>query len=238
MLAKKVRAQWLWINFWANFWTNFLGILVTIALSRLVRISFLVQELISGTSRNPDPLESLAWDELLHGIKELFTGSIRLPHAAVAVGHKRQALRHISWGLCLLLTFAGFLVCGAVTSVLATDSSALSEHPDCGLYLPKIRRASVSLNITKPYETKTQTESANLANLCFNGDDYTGGCNFFIQKSIPITIENTTCPFPEHLCYGQGVEQYVSQQEVYQAELSAFMPQEHSTSIGSLCALP
>lgn len=50
-----------------------------------------------------------------------------------------------------MLLFAAFQACGVVTALLATTSSAISAHPDCGTYSADSKDLEEIRNITVPY---------------------------------------------------------------------------------------
>ncbi|KAF2094500.1 hypothetical protein NA57DRAFT_60541 [Rhizodiscina lignyota] len=65
------------------------------------------------------------------------------------------------------------------------------------------RNIRAGLDTMSPYESSVQAESATLAESCLNADS--PDCGSFIDPALSITVENSTCPFDAHLCYGNGV---------------------------------
>ena len=156
-------------------------------------------------AREETALESRGWHALLEVVQDLRRGAVRLPGAGqLNTGRSNHVGPRLLKVSAYLGTFVGILICGILTAQLASDSSALSASPDCGIYLPSnTSDLEDTYQINKPYESDAQLDSANWAHNCFHTEDGADGCNFFAQQSISYTVEhNASCPFPDYMCYG------------------------------------
>jgi hypothetical protein len=203
--------------------SNGLAILVTVALGRAFRIFMRVRarcnapaagqsaELDHPERNNP---EGRGWHEILDALKEMFSwGQVQLAPTAQRTffGKVRdlfqlfsERLRRRGWklatGTLYLLLFISFQACGVVTTTyLQTDSMALSNHPDCGRYIPQ---PGITPRTTTPYEIDIQSDSANWARNCYNVDGSPDGCTFFFNQSIAYEVSDADCPFNDDLCLG------------------------------------
>lgn len=156
-------------------------------------------------AREETALESRGWHTLLELLQDLRPGAVQLTGAGqLNTGRSKRVGSRLLKSSIYLGIYVGILVCGIVTAKLATDSTALSSSPDCGVYIPL---STTDLDdtslISKPYESDAQLDSANWAQNCYHADDGTDGCNFFLQRSINYTVKhNASCPFPDYMCYG------------------------------------
>jgi hypothetical protein len=188
----------------SNILTNTLGILVTIACSRLFRLALYILEVSGIRSGDPRAPESFAWRNFRAGLDAMWQGAIHLgPRQTTPHAQRREALVLFGIGLSLSVVFVGFLSFGVLTALLATSDIALSRHPSCGLYLPQFSAWPYNLNTSMPYESSVQAESAALAQSCLNTDN--PDCGAFIDPAYSVFVENSSCPFEPHMCYGQGV---------------------------------
>lgn len=160
----------------------------------------------------PEGFAVLALMDLLKIWKE---GRIQLPPDDPMVANRANILRNrafvrsklFEFGL-MGLTYAGFLISGVLTAYLATDSIALSNNPDCGVYSnDNFSEVSAAMS---PFAFQAQVDSAQLAENCFNKPHRVDGCNYFVQQSIPYKRKNTTCPFAESVCHNTSSAIYFS----------------------------
>ena len=105
-------------------------------------------------------------------------------------------------GLTWLIVSGVFLIASIFTSKLATDSRALSQSPSCGLYWPDPKSPDINV-VSRPLEFSAQTDSATWAHNCYADAD-NDNCNLFVGKKIEYKVSNWTCPFADHMCYGNG----------------------------------
>ena len=169
--------------------------------------------------------DSKGWHQILDALKRIFAGPPQLPGAGQLNPSSKVArspLSRLYWwelwehmeiksnlpqligGLLYLLAYLGVLACGVLTAQLATDSTAISASPDCGLYLPDSSLdAETAIRISRPYEFDAQLESAALAQSCYKTPAATDNCNFFTHRSIDFSVQrNAPCPFEDGLCHG------------------------------------
>jgi len=151
-----------------------------------------------------DPtIESLGWHMMLEFYEKVRPPVIRLP-ATLRMNaiFARDLILLIFGGLVFLGAYVGFVILSILTARLATDTTALSASPDCGVYLPSANLSTI-FNISRPYEFDTQLESATWAERCYHAEDGADGCNLLLQQSINYTIEdNSNCLFLDDMCYG------------------------------------
>ena len=196
--------QLLVTNSTSNLVTNVLGILVALACARLFRIVLRGLELLGTFDDDPRGPESFAWRNVRAGLDAMWQGAIHLgPQQPVPPARRRESLRFFGMSLALLIVFVAFVVFGVLTALLAMSNIALSNDPRCGLYMPQDLTWPNNLNISRPYESSVQAESGTLANSCLNSGN--PDCGTFLDPSFHLTVENSTCPFEEHMCYGHGV---------------------------------
>lgn len=120
---------------------------------------------------------------------------------------KRRSLLSIATNVVLLaLSYVGILAFGTLTARLATEGTALSNHPDCGIYdTPTSLSDKVGLRAMNLMKMLTESDSAKLAEKCFHAKPGSDGCNFFLQPSISYVQSNAECPFRDHnICLGKG----------------------------------
>ena len=153
-----------------------------------------------------DALESRGWHLLIEILHDLRSGAVQLPGAGQL---NTGPFKHIGSRLLKVAgyygTYIGILVCGIVTAGLATDSTALSTIPSCGVYMPSKNTTgpSTALQMSIPYETSAQIYSAKYAHDCYHTYNGADGCNFFIKRSINYTTtHNASCPFTDYMCHG------------------------------------
>jgi hypothetical protein len=189
----------------SNILTNLLGILVTIALARVFRLIIRALQNSGKFHEEPGAVETIAWRTLRSGIDTILPGAIHLgPAQPIPSQRWKEATHLLGLALGLIIVFLAFLTCGVLTAGLANNSTALSEHPRCGLYLPKERQWPNNMNITRPYESALQIESAALSESCF--EDGNTDCGTFLDPAISIDISNSTCPWPEPICFGHDIK--------------------------------
>jgi hypothetical protein len=116
----------------------------------------------------------------------------------------KSNLPQLVGGLFYLLAYLGVLACGVLTAQLATNSTAISASPDCGLYLPDNNLdAETAVRIGRPYEFDAEVESAALSQSCYKTPAATDDCNFFTHRSINFSVNrNAPCPFESSMCHG------------------------------------
>ena len=217
MVTKEVGNQWLQSTGNSVIWTNFMGILVTIACAKILKILWRMDihytRSLSGGASNPQhtlfnldnhneepTLEGLAWYMFCALWNRIWPGAITLPGAARLNLRGRNVAFFLMGGVVLASTYIAVLVFGVMTAWLATGTTALSASPGCGLYVPASNADRYT--ITRSYEFETQLASANLAKDCYSADLGADGCNFFLQQSIPYDTEhNASCPFPDDMCH-------------------------------------
>lgn len=182
--------------------------MVTIALGRLFRLSLKVFEPppIHGSThevkRGPTAPEAIGFYLLTETIQERREGRVRLNgNTASSIRQKKEPLwRTIIKIASFLITFVGFLICGVVTALLATDSKALSSNSDCGVYV-LASNSSQSQDSLDSFAFQAQLDSAQLAQSCYHTTSQADGCNFFTQQKIPYTTSDGPCPFAEGMCH-------------------------------------
>lgn len=106
--------------------------------------------------------------------------------------------------LSLIVIFLGLLLAIIVASILsvgiATDTTAISNSPKCGLYKydPESRRM---LGGALEFEHRAETQSAAYAADCYGSSPLVDDCNKFYNQSIYYSIEqNAACPFSGDVC--------------------------------------
>ena len=142
--------------------------------------------------------ESLGWHKILDAISRMLPGATRLQ-----MGHysrwrvRKHIVVHLITGIALLLFWIAIQVCGVMPSLIATDSIALSEHPNCGVYFPNATDDREMFSISREYESITWAQS------CYGPAEGSDGCDLLLQDSIPKSVEESVrCPFGEHMCHG------------------------------------
>jgi hypothetical protein len=109
--------------------------------------------------------------------------------------NERVPVKKLLKVVLLAVSYFGILACSTLTASLATDSTALSNHPACGIYEdPPNSSDEASF---KKVAFNAELESAALAEKCFNVGAGADGCNFFLQQSIPYRVSSTPCPFQD-----------------------------------------
>ncbi len=105
--------------------------------------------------------------------------------------------------LVLAVSLVGILACGTLTARLATDSAALSAHPDCGIYENPVNASyQAGLRLVR---FDAEYESAQLAEKCYDAGEGADGCGFFSQRSIPYSTTDAPCPFRDQtMCIDGG----------------------------------
>jgi hypothetical protein len=148
-------------------------------------------------------IERLGWHMMLEFFERVRHPAIRLPTTLrMNVIFARDLMLLIFGALVFLGAYVGIVILGILTARLATDTTALSASPDCGTYLPSTD-PSIIFNISRPYEFDTQLESATWAERCYHAEEGADGCNFLLQQFIDFNTEdNSSCPFPDGMCYG------------------------------------
>ena len=192
--------QYLCSNFVATVWANSLSILVTLAAARLFRLVYHVFAIrtrrpIHGGHTAP---ERLLWNYILEHRADL-PSDLRLGDVEI------NRLKKWKTPIVLLLLVGAFLAIlsvGVMTANIVTGSSALSRHPDCGIYedgqhVASNRSANVSWVEAgfSQYRFDAEIESATYAQRCYHPRRDADGCDFFLQQSIPYTTAETPCPF-------------------------------------------
>lgn len=182
-------------------------------MARLIRLLMRVLYLLGKLPEEPkDSVEHFLWNHVRVGLDTLNEGAHTVGQGSgpsqgsgPPVAAKRQTAARLFLNAFVLgVLFIGILTCGIVTALLANNSIALSNHPDCGLYLPQGADLFAQLNVTRPYESATQIESAALAKRCFKTEG--GECGTFLDPSFSIEASNWTCPWPAHMCHGKGTQ--------------------------------
>lgn len=157
-----------------------------------------------GTGMERTAVEGKGWLMILEALQDaFFTGSIQIRRQR---GYYRsnvlRLLPQLFVGISYMVLFVAFQVCGVVTALLATTSSAISAHPDCGTYIADSKNPEEIRNIAAPYYFAMQSASASWARDCYNVQGTPDGCSFFLNQSISYSIENSSCPFAPELCFG------------------------------------
>jgi len=149
-------------------------------------------------------VEGKGWQMVLEAFHDaFFTGFIQIRRQHGYYRNKiLRLLPQLFVGIGYMVLFVAFQVCGVVTALLATTSSAISAHPDCGTYIADSNTPEEIRNITAPYEFAVQSASASWARDCYNVQGTPDGCSFFLNQSISYTVENSSCPFAPELCLG------------------------------------
>lgn len=197
-----VGTQLLVTNFKSNLITNALGILVSIACSRLFRMVLHCVEIFRSFQNLPTapenlskPPESLAWDNFRAALDAVSQGTIHLgPQQSNHPNQrKRESLRFFGIGLAFFIVFLACLVFGVLTALFATTKTALSRDPRCGLYIPQDNTWPNILNISTSYQLSAQAEGGTLAETCLNS--VSPDCGTFSDPKFSTTVQNSTCPF-------------------------------------------
>jgi len=143
-------------------------------------------------------IEGEGFHRMLRAIKNSreFPGTLRLPGSGRKFRYRDMAL-----GMTLMLVYVGFNVCGVMTTSLGTDKSALSAHPDCGIYVVNATSPHEALTLSRPVEFERQVESAAWAENCYSPSTKTDGCSYFLQQEIEFDSMDDKCPFQD-MCYG------------------------------------
>ena len=192
--------QYLCSNFVATVWTNSLSVLVTLAAARLFRLGHYLFAIgtgrpIHGTHTTPD---SLLRAYLVEHRADL-PSQIHLGDVEINITKK--------WKIPIIISLLGgafiaILVVGFLTAKIVTGSSALSKHPDCGIYEDnQLFRSNSTANVSwveagyVQYKFDAEIESAAYAQKCYHPKTDPNDCNFYVQRSIPYTTSNAPCPF-------------------------------------------
>lgn len=210
-----IGSQWLWKSAEANIWATAIGILVTIAAARLVRIITRILERLKGQPIEAKTLEHIAWESVLNAWEDIRPGPIQVG-TSPSPAATRPRISHVKWipllgqisiAATFFVVYAATLAAGVVTSYLITSGTALSQHPDCGVYLvdPSFGEEEYR-NITRAYENAAQIESASWAITYFDDKISRIPGSLIVPGSITIQKRNTTCPFQDHMCYGGDVQ--------------------------------
>ena len=176
-------------------WTNALGIIIAITIARLFRLLLRLYELsLKSQSTIHKTPEAILWHRLLdwHQARQGGAIELSLSESEAPRNRKRAPLKILLRVLLLGVSYFGILACSTLTARLATDSTALSNHRDCGIYHATNKSEEGSVNIIA---SNAELESGALAEKCFNTDAGTDGCNFFLQQSIPYQVSSAPCPF-------------------------------------------
>ena len=188
--------QYLCSNSNAMVWTNALGIIIAITIARLFRLLLRLYELSFDSQKTIHKTpEAILWHRLLDWHQARQGGAIELYRSKSEVprNRKRAPLKILLRVVLLGVSYFGILACSTLTARLATDSTALSNHRDCGIYQDATNKSEeASFKITG---FNAELESGALTEKCFNTDVGTDGCNFFLQQSIPYQVSSAPCPF-------------------------------------------
>jgi hypothetical protein len=169
-------------------------------------------------SKTPDfavvELTRLGWEMATHSPEDTATNNSSNPqgtrhsHEVVYTGFKVRNLLARKWEililviLCMfcLVTF-GLFIWGSIASAsIVTNSTALSDSPDCGFWIPD-SRAGHHKNGTYGFRYLQEVEAGEYAKSCYGAARGADGCNFFVSQDIPYTVrENDVCPFSDELC--------------------------------------
>ena len=193
--AVYTETQYLCSNSNAMVWTNALGIIIAITIARLFRLLLRFYELSFKSQRTIHKTpEAILWHRLLDWHQARKGGAIELyPSESEAPrNRKRGPLKVLLRVLLLGVSYLGILA-STLTARLATNSTALSNHRDCGIY--QAGRNNSEEASFKIIGFNAELESGALTEKCFNTDAGTDVCNFFLQQSIPYQISSAPCPF-------------------------------------------
>ena len=171
-------------------------------------------------------LEAQGWHHVLEALHRMFAGPPQLPgagvHNANARARKNPLMKdywHDLWhrleirsnfpqllgGLLYLSGYLGVFVCSVFTAGLATNHTALSASPNCGLYL--VHRSAdreTAFRLAGPYNFDVQVDSAAYARDCYSDAPGPDACRFFTHRSIKYHVgHNVPCPFRVDMCPGQ-----------------------------------
>ena len=169
-------------------------------------------------ARHEKSLEGKGWHTFLEALRKSKPGDIQLPTDTSPSDADTREIEGKRWKLFWLFLvsisyfgfYIGVLICGISTAGLGTDSTALSASPKCGVHRPPLGDPALSLNLSTPYEFRTELDSALWAQRCYHAEEGADGCNSFLQQSIPYTTKhNATCPFADYMCHG-GKESAIS----------------------------
>lgn len=203
----------------ANYLTNFIAVFVGVALPRVVRIILRIfdnikarqEEMATGHNHiqsyelRPHAPEAIGWHEVLGGFRDALPGTIQLGGAGqLDRPRKQRAILRIVAGFSWMFVYLGFFTASVLTAKLATNSHALSQSPECGVYRAKDPMSPDVDAISRPLEFSAQTDSVRWARNCY-GNASDDSCALFVTQSIPYNVSNWTCPFVEHICYGNGI---------------------------------
>ena len=147
-------------------------------------------------------IESEGYHRLLRAIDRNNSGPLQLP---VPEGWSRSSIyQDVGIGCAFLANYVLFNVFGVLTVKLQTDSLALSQHPNCGIWDINVTNGPKDARFSsRPVEFERQIESAALAERCYGASPAIEGCSYFIQPSINFDKSTADCPFGD-MCYEDG----------------------------------
>jgi hypothetical protein len=123
----------------------------------------------------------------------------------------KARLGDLPWGLLLAFSMAtlyvGAILVGIFSALVASNSTAVSNHPGCGLVLSNDSTLpNPYWSLWQGYYYALESESGEYARRCYNGMDNADDCNYFYEPSIEFAVtDNDTCPFKSEfgpLCSG------------------------------------
>lgn len=174
-------------------------------------------------ARQNTTLESAGWHHVLEALKRIFEGPPRLPGAGALDPSSRSSkgpfsraywvdlwqrmevtsnLPQLMSGLLYMGGYLGLFACSVFTARLATDNTAVSASPDCGVYLldPALDQETF-FRSSGPYNFDVQVDSAALAQDCYGDLAKADACKFFTHRSISYSVtRNAECAFQEDMC--------------------------------------
>jgi hypothetical protein len=186
-------------------------------------------EVLGAVKESHSP-ESLFWRlcKLLFG--GLATGLIQLPATGLVSRNysfripSRQSFRDtwanfkarledLPWGLLLAFStatlYVGGILIGIFSALVANDSTAVSDHPGCGIFYANDSMGPLPnphCSMWQKYYYDLESESGEYAKRCYVGTDKADNCNYFYEPSIQFTLNsNDTCRFKSEfgpLCLG------------------------------------
>ncbi|KAH7416802.1 hypothetical protein BKA64DRAFT_277695 [Cadophora sp. MPI-SDFR-AT-0126] len=219
--SPSARAQLLMEDYWAGILTNTIAVLITSTSGPIFTLligptSFLWDKVSPWLNSRDAALEGAegyhevvhdAMIELLHSASLLPRGGLRRIQLddfnIVGPRRRRHGAGLVGEG-SLVVIFVGLPLAILIASILsvgiATDTTALSSSPKCGIYLYEPESKNM-LGGSLEFEHRAEAQAAAYAADCYGSSPLIDDCNRFFNQSIDYSAERKArCPFRGDVC--------------------------------------
>jgi hypothetical protein len=113
-------------------------------------------------------------------------------------GYAGRIFLSIIFSLLAIAVFFTLAFSTILSANIVTDSTVLSNHPDCGVW---IRNSTILTPSPTGYDYLEEVEAAEYSKKCYHGSQGNDGCNAFLTQRIPYSSNShCECPFEDSLC--------------------------------------